>query len=40
MKPKDKDVEAKSTVSAFVSKIVCTARSSGHTFNGMLKKIV
>ncbi|XP_065660846.1 phosphofurin acidic cluster sorting protein 1 isoform X6 [Hydra vulgaris] len=36
MKPKDKDVEAKSTVSALVSKIVCTARSSGHTFNVLI----
>lgn len=38
MKQRDKDSEAKSAVSAVVGKIVCTARSSGHTFSG--KEIV
>lgn len=39
MNKKDKDGESKNTMSVVVSKIVCTARSSGHTFSGKLKLI-
>ena len=39
MNKKDKDGESKNTMSVVVSKIVCTARGSGHTFSGMLKLI-